>query len=65
MLLSEEVLQTLQLVLCSGSYGGVSFHDVKKACFDKSADAVVVKLSITLCESRGYNLTINIYLLTH
>ena len=30
MSLSDEVLQTLQLVLCCGSYGGVSFHDVKK-----------------------------------
>lgn len=51
--LSEEVLRTWRLVLCFGSYGGVSFHDVVKACFDKSADAIVVKLSITLCESRG------------
>lgn len=50
--LSEEVLRMWRLVLCFGSYGGVSFHDVKKACFDKSADAIVVKLSITLCESR-------------
>lgn len=41
MLLSEEVLRTLQLVLCNGSYGGVSFHDVEKACFDKSADTIV------------------------
>lgn len=44
MFLSEEVLQTLQLVLCSGSYGGVSFHDVEKACFEKSTGAIVVKL---------------------
>lgn len=39
--LSEEVLRTWRLVLCFGSYGGVSFHDVEKACFDKSADAIV------------------------
>lgn len=53
MSLSEESLRTWQLVLCCGSYGGISFHDMKKVCFDKSADAIVVKLSITLCESRG------------
>lgn len=51
--LSEEVLRTWRLVLCFGSFGGISFHDVEKACFDKSADTIVVKLSITLCESRG------------
>lgn len=50
--LSEEFLRTLQLVLCNGSYGGVSFHDVKKACYEKSTGAIIVKLSITLCESR-------------
>lgn len=51
--LSEEVLRMWRLVLCFGSYGGISFHDVKKDCFEKSADTIVVKLSITLCESRG------------
>lgn len=51
--LSEEFLLTWRLVLCFVSYGGVSFHDVKKDCFEKSTGAIVVKLSITLCESRG------------
>lgn len=51
--LSEEVLRMWRLVLCFGSYGGVSFHDVEKACFEKSTGAIVVKLSIALCESRG------------
>lgn len=39
--LSEVFLLTWRLFLCFGSYGGVSFHDVEKACFDKSADAIV------------------------
>ena len=33
--LSEEVLRMWRLVLCSGSYGRISFHDVEKACFEK------------------------------
>lgn len=39
--LSEEVLRMWRLFLCFGSYGGVSFHDVEKACFDKLTGAIV------------------------
>gem|GEM_PF-5122225 len=41
MSLSEEVLRMWRLFLCFGSYGRVFFYDVKKACYDKSADTIV------------------------
>lgn len=51
--LYEEVLRTWRLFLCFVSYVEISFHDVKKDCFEKSTGSIVVKLSIALCESRG------------